>query len=141
MINVHQLLQAHGLRPTKPRVVLMRFLQEQREHYTPYQMIESMRQHGNEFSIATLYQNLHILTDAGLLKRFVAPDGVARYDANLGDHHHLVCERCGRIVDVELSSPVAAQPTSHNESLEGWQVISSNVEFLGVCTDCQTNHS
>lgn len=158
--ELSRLLRAHGLRPTWPRLAVLSFLKGRGEHLTPAEIFHGLRASGQAVSIATLYQNLQALSQRGLIKRIVGPDGAVRYDVNLAPHHHLVCQRCGRLVDVELSEPLTVQPVvaphhgplraedgqtvggriepqEHPEStLAGWQVLAAQVEFQGLCPQC-----
>lgn len=140
-------LRAHGLRPSSPRIAVLSFLERRGQHLTPYEIYEGLRAAGAPVSIATLYQNLQALSRHGLIKRIVGPDGAVRYDVNLAPHHHLVCERCGRLVDVGLSGPLDVRPvllSRHGLEQEppldaagaGWRIQGAQVEFRGTCPDC-----
>ena len=136
--EITEQLRRHGLRPTPARCRILELLTRRREHYTPEEMLEALREEGEPMSIATLYQNLSKLTEAGLVARFLGADGVSRFDATTEPHHHLVCEVCGRIVDVEAEGLKALKPRPlHGDSLAGWQVREKRVEFVGVCPACQ----
>jgi Fe2+ or Zn2+ uptake regulation protein len=136
----HQ-LRTRGLRATAPRREVLRFLRGHGEHLTAADILHALRRARRPVSIATLYQNLRTLSAHGLLKRFAGPDGVMRYDINPGAHHHLVCERCGRIADVEIAGEQAVRPVPAREpgrrGLAGWRVRLRHVEFRGLCPDCR----
>ncbi len=140
--EITERLTAHGLRATPARCRILGLLLETHEHYTPEEMLEALRTRGEPMSIATLYQNLAKLSEAGVIGRFVGPDGVSRYDAVTDPHHHLVCEVCGRMVDVRAAGPLAEVvpqavfPEDAGE-LARWQVKGHKVEFVGVCPACQ----
>ena len=137
---------------------MLAYLKRRGEHLTPAEIFHGLRESGQAVSIATLYQNLQALSRRGLIKRIVAPDGAVRYDVNLAPHHHLVCRRCGRLVDVELSEPLTVRPVvpphggpadgarpmkepaalgeRQEPDLAGWQLLSAQVEFHGLCPQC-----
>ncbi len=140
--EVTERITARGLRATPARCRIVSLLLDTHEHYTPEEMLEELRKRGEPMSIATLYQNLAKLSEAGVIGRFVGPDGVSRYDAVTDPHHHLVCEVCGRMVDVRVAGPVEAlvpEPIFPEDMgvLDRWQVRSRKVEFTGICPDCQ----
>ena len=134
-------ITARGLRATPARCRIVSLLVETRRHYTPEEMLEELRRRGEPLSIATLYQNLARLSEAGVIGRFVGPDGVSRYDAETEPHHHLVCEVCGRMVDVRvpgLPGRLAPEPALAKDAAElpRWRVKGWKVEFSGICPDC-----
>lgn len=131
-------LRASGLRLTGARRALLTYLARWRQHLTAGEIADGLRRAGARVGVATVYQNLQTLSDRGLLRRFAGPDGLMRYDVNLSTHHHLVCERCGRIADVGLASraPIRPAPVGGG-SLRGWAVRRHQVEFLGICPVCQ----
>ena len=140
--EVTERIAARGLRATPARCRIVALLLDTHEHYTPEEMLEELRRRGEPMSIATLYQNLAKLSEAGVIGRFVGPDGVSRYDAVTDPHHHLVCEVCGRMVDVRAAGPLEAiQPEAIFEEdaaeLARWRVKAKKVEFTGVCPACQ----
>lgn len=138
--DVVMLLARRGLRATAPRRAILAYLQARREHLAADEIFEGLRRSGTPVSIATLYQNLAALAARGLLRRFAGRDGVARYDDNLEAHHHLVCERCGRIADVETPTEAPLRPVAPRARgrapAKGWQVRTVQMEFRGLCPGC-----
>jgi Fe2+ or Zn2+ uptake regulation protein len=69
------------------------------------------------------------------------PDGLMHFDANTALHHHLVCQRCGSIVDVEierLPPAVAAPRCPHTgKRLHGWSLQGVQIELKGLCPACR----
>ena len=133
-------LQEHGLRPTEARRLVLSLLSANNDHPNTDGIIRSLQDKGFPVSIATLYQNLDKLVEAGLLIRIKGPDGLMRFDANLAPHHHLVCDYCGKMVDVKMKrvsqlkgNPVAFQP---GISLEGWTIDNLKIEYQGTCPNC-----
>ncbi len=140
--RIRERLVAHGLRPTRARCRILALLSARREHFTPEAMYDALRAEGTPISIATLYQNLAKLSEAGVIRRFVGPDGVNRYDAVTEPHHHLFCEVCGRMVDVKAKGPLeAVVPEAvfpeDKSDLAGWKIKGRKVEFTGICPACQ----
>lgn len=140
--EAEQRLRAQGLRPTKARCLLLNLLGESQNHSSTEEMLEALRRRGHRASAATLHQNLNRLIQEGLLAHFTGPDGLSRFDANLAPHHHLVCVRCGRIVDVEVDRSLLKQlaPVGLHDgpALPEWQIKGAQVEFRGICTACQS---
>lgn len=129
-------LQACGLRPSRPRRTILAYLQSCEDHPTPYEMLDGLKTSGHPISIATLYQNLQVLSEAGLIRKFVDADGTARYDANTSAHHHLHCLSCGRILDLDLPEALS-RSLSRLGDASGWQVSKVQLEIEGLCPQCQ----
>jgi Fur family transcriptional regulator, ferric uptake regulator len=89
--------------------------------------------------LATIYRNMHTLTEMGLVKRFDFGDGSARFelvtDESNHHHHHLVCNRCAIIVEVEDCFP----PEYEQELARrhGFSSVTHRLEFFGLCPRCQ----
>jgi Fe2+ or Zn2+ uptake regulation protein len=135
-------LAERGLRATAPRRILLTFLERRGEHLSAGEILDGLRRAGRPMSVATLYQNLRALSRHGLLTRVAdTAGGTARYDINPSPHHHLICERCGRMIDVTLSAPVTSNPVladgAEADWLRGWRISRSQVEFRGLCPTCR----
>jgi Fur family peroxide stress response transcriptional regulator len=141
LTNTASLLRSHGLRPSKARVLILALLNQRREHLTTQGIHRLLENGGHQLGAATVYQNLNRLAQKGLLKRFIGPDGLARFEANLSPHHHLLCVECGRIVDAGVSetslrhlNPVdllTGKPAT------GWEFSGAQVELKGICPSCR----
>jgi Fur family transcriptional regulator, stress-responsive regulator len=82
-----------------------------------------------------VYDSLHTLTAAGLLRRIQPTGSVARYEARVGDnHHHVVCRSCGRIDDVDCA--VGEKPCLSPSSANGFAIDEAEVIYWGRCPDC-----
>jgi Fur family transcriptional regulator, ferric uptake regulator len=85
--------------------------------------------------LATVYRTLQSLEQAGLVRTFPAGEGELAYKlCEPGHHHHLICERCGRVVEIpsceveEWAAQVAAR--------RGFEVSSHQADIYGVCERC-----
>ena len=134
-------LREHGLRPTEARRLVLALLDEKNNHPSSEGIINALRDKGYPISVATLYQNLNNLVEAGLLIRIKGPDGLMRFDANLTHHHHLICEKCRKMVDVTIHREklLSEYPLDFqtNNPLSNWRINHIKIEFNGICPDCQ----
>ncbi len=138
--EIIEMLESSGLRPTRARKIILELLAEKNRHFTPEEMLDALRQRGQPLSIATLYQNLARLVEKGLVIKIVGLDGSFRYDFNHDPHDHMICRRCGKIVDVIVQGAldgITAQPMEADEDISRWQVLEKRVEFVGLCPECQ----
>src|SRR3954453_23404841 len=101
--DVEAQLRAASLRVTRPRLSVLAALHDH-PHVDTETVISLVRAELPTVSHQAVYDVLHALTDAGLVRRIQPTGTVARYEARVGDnHHHLVCRGCGAIVDVDCA--------------------------------------
>ena len=81
--------------------IILDIIEKSYDHPTAEDIHKKVAKAGFSVSIATVYNNLSALADAGLIRRLVLPDGPCRYD-KLRRHDHLVCSECGGVADLEL---------------------------------------
>ena len=126
---------AAGLAATHQRRVIFRVLAESEDHPSPETVYERVRQEIPSISQATVYKNIRLLVEIGLLHEVSQLHQTSRLDANLDRHHHLVCTECKRVVDYydpALDGVAAGQSQPHGFQIERYQV-----EMHGLCPDCQ----
>lgn len=97
---------------------------------------------GAAASQSSLYRNLAILEQCGVVRRVASVDDVARYELDedlTHHHHHLVCQDCGRIDDVVLPDRLEASLHKAAESAgaaHGYELADHRLELVGRCGDC-----
>ncbi|BCJ73348.1 transcriptional repressor [Catellatospora sp. IY07-71] len=135
-LDFQRLLRGAALRVTRPRVAVLGAV-----HALPHadtdSIIAAVRRGLPEVSHQAVYDCLHALTAAGLVRR-IQPSGlVARYEARVGDnHHHSVCRSCGRIADVDCAVGEAPCLTASHD--HGFAVDEAEVIYWGRCPACST---
>ncbi|HWV25975.1 MAG TPA: Fur family transcriptional regulator [Aeromicrobium sp.] len=127
-------LRTAGLRVTRPRLAVMSAVTDH-PHADTDTVIEAARAVLPTVSHQAVYDSLHTLTAAGLLRR-IQPEGmVARYENRLGDnHHHVVCRGCGAIADVDCA--VGQAPCLHASDDHGYVIDEAEVIYWGTCPSC-----
>jgi len=99
--SVIQKLRHVGLRPTRQRLALAKFLFEgPNRHVTAEMLHEEAAQAKINISLATVYNSLHQFTNAGLLREVVVDSGRAYFDTNISDHHHYFMAENGCLEDI-----------------------------------------
>src|SRR5688500_763081 len=101
MTDLQQLLRGAGLRVTSPRLAVLSALQGM-PHQTAEAVATVARARLGTLSTQAVYDNLHLLVDAGLVRRIEPAGSAALFEVQTGDnHHHLVCRACGTTHDVD----------------------------------------
>ncbi|HMN98688.1 MAG TPA: Fur family transcriptional regulator [Miltoncostaeaceae bacterium] len=132
--DVVELLRSHGLRATAPRIAVLDAIVGMGHPDADAVRAEVTRRIGS-VSTQAVYDTLHALTDAGLLRRIEPAGHPARYETRVGDnHHHLICRACGTTRDVDCAAGHAPclEPSAHG----GFVVDEAEVIYWGLCADC-----
>ena len=133
-------LKGVGLRHTLPRERILSYLDRKNIHPTPEELYQGLKKKGYAIGLSTVYLNLQVLRDSGLLWEFKDQKGNTRYDGFTERHHHLFCMNCGKIEDVLVKDlpEFNAEPVQKAiESRYGWFIEDPRLELRGVCSDCQ----
>ena len=119
-------LRAAKLRPTRQRLALARLLFERGDrHVTAEQLDADVIAAGIKVSLATVYNNLHQFTRAGLLREVVVDSGRSYFDTNTASHFHFFHEATGRLEDIPIDDLVlgALPQLPENTSVKRVDVI------------------
>ena len=127
-----------AIRLTKQRQVILETLKSDYSHPTADEVYERVRQRIPKISLATVYRNLEILADIGLIQKLDPGRTQMRFDPNTQDHYHLTCMRCGRVEDV--TGDISESPMKNIEKALGrltkYGIFGHKLEFVGLCSTC-----
>lgn len=128
-------LRSAGMRVTSPRLAVLEAI-DSGGHLSADAIAVVARERLGTLSHQAVYDNLHALLEAGLVRRIEPANAPALYEARVGDnHHHLICRHCGRIEDVDCI--VGHRPCLEPETTHGFLVAEAEVTFWGTCPECQ----
>ncbi|KHL12142.1 Fur family ferric uptake transcriptional regulator [Mumia flava] len=132
--DYEQMLRTASLRVTRPRMAVLDAVHTH-PHADTESIIDAVRGALPEVSHQAVYDSLHRLTAAGLVRRIQPSGSVSRYEARVGDnHHHVVCRSCGRIDDVDCAVGEAPCLTASDD--HGFAIDEAEVIFWGLCPQC-----
>jgi Fur family peroxide stress response transcriptional regulator len=121
------------LRQTAQRRAILDCVRGRKDHPSADDVYACVRAKLPGLSRTTVYRVLDALVRAGILRRVNQPGARARFDARTDRHHHLVCMRCERILDLDGDGLNAlALP-----KIAGFQIEDYSVHFMGVCKSCR----
>jgi Fur family peroxide stress response transcriptional regulator len=125
-------------RNTQQREAILKVLRNTDTHPTADQIYEQVRQNLPKISKGTVYRNLGVLESMGLVSVLNLNDTTGRYEIKQNRHYHFRCEKCGCVIDI--AEPV--NELDRKVSLKtGFKVLYHQLEFRGLCLDCQSNVS
>ena len=122
----------------RKRDAILNCLRATTEHPGAEWIYERVRQEIPNISLATVYRNLSLFKEQGLIASLGTVKGVERFDGNTAPHVHFICSGCGRILDL----PKISVPEELNKAVarsSGGTVESCQLSFTGLCENCAQN--
>ena len=129
-----ELFRDRGLKVTPQRRAIFEALHGNTEHPTAEGIHTQVSEAMPTISLRTVYQVLHDLADMDELVQLDLGTGSTRFDPNLDEHHHLVCESCGTVLDVHGDLTDTHLPAA---DAVGFEVSSTQIVFRGMCAACR----
>ena len=132
-------LRRAGLRVTAVRVALLETVRDG-DHLGVEGVASGVRARVGHVSLQAVYEALHALTAAGLVRRIEPAGGAPRFEGRVGDnHHHLICRSCGVVADVDCAVGEAPCLTASDD--HGFSVGEAEVIYWGLCPACSAARS
>ncbi|HET9170974.1 MAG TPA: Fur family transcriptional regulator [Actinospica sp.] len=132
-------LRGAGLRVTAARVALLETVRDG-AHLDADSIAAGVRERVGHISVQAVYEALHALTAAGLIRRIEPAGSPARFEGRIGDnHHHVVCRSCGLVEDVDCAT--GAVPCLTASESHGFAIDEAEVVYWGLCPGCQAARS
>ncbi|WP_225829692.1 Fur family transcriptional regulator [Streptomyces sp. NK08204] len=132
-------LRGAGLRVTAARVALLETVRDG-DHLGVEAIASGVRARVGHISLQAVYEALHALTGAGLVRRIEPAGHPALFEGRVGDnHHHVVCRSCGAVADVDCA--VGGAPCLTASDDHGFAIDEAEVVYWGTCPDCSPGRS
>ncbi len=128
--HVQELLKKN-ITPSHQRVMILKYLLDNQCHPTVDQIFSALRDQIPTLSKATIYNTLHVLIEAKLVRVLSIEEHETRYDILMEDHGHFKCSSCGRIYNfaVDFNRLIS-------DDLREFRSTQKNVHFSGICPNC-----
>lgn len=136
--NLTKTLTEHKLHVTDARTFLLETVAKEKTPVDASTLIERMQEKLGVDRV-TVFRILNTLTAHGILRKLEFQEGKARYELNDEDHHHLVCESCGAIIDIP--DTLIPKIEKDLEAQHDFLIQRHSLEFFGLCKDCQKTSS
>nr|WP_044339697.1 peroxide-responsive transcriptional repressor PerR [Rossellomorea aquimaris] len=132
-------LKETGVRITPQRHAILEYLIDSMAHPTADDIYKALEGKFPNMSVATVYNNLRVFREVGLVKELTYGDSSSRFDFVTTDHYHVICDGCGKIVDFHYPGlDEVEQLASH---VTGFKVNNHRMEIYGTCSDCSTKET
>ncbi|MEV0612510.1 Fur family transcriptional regulator [Nonomuraea sp. NPDC050404] len=130
-------LRGAGLRVTAARVAMLETVRDG-DHLDVESIAGGVRERVGHVSLQAVYEALHVLTAAGLVRRIEPAGHPARFEGRVGDnHHHVVCRSCGAVADVDCAVGHAPCLTASDD--HGFTIDEAEVVYWGLCPACSAS--
>ena len=152
-MRAQQELSGKGQRSTRQRRMILEELAKVTCHPSADEVYEMVRRRLPRVSLGTVYRNLELLSEAGLILKLAPGGSQMRFDADTRPHYHIRCTRCGHVDDLAVSGVSEDDPEMRGavRSLAKMQrllakcskydIIGYNLEFAGLCPSCNDRNS
>lgn len=122
-----------GFKLTPKRIAILRILEGNKTHPSAEDIYRAVLKSIPTTSFATIYNTLNTLKESGkIIELSIDPDR-KRFDPNTSPHHHLMCVKCKKIVDIHKEYQVELS----EEERQGFEIVGNHVEIFGTCPKCK----
>ena len=119
----------------RKRDAILAYLRQTEEHPSAETIYSDLKAQIPDLSMGTVYRNLNLFKQQGLVTSVATVKGVERFDANTDPHVHFICDSCDAVIDLhELQTPQAL--CAEAETCIGGKVGSCQLSFSGTCRSC-----
>ena len=123
------------LRMTNQREMILRELRKCQQHLSADELYDRVRQIMPRISLATVYRNLEILSEAGLIGKLEISGRQKRFDYDASDHDHIYCVVCHKVDNLTIErNNINVEPLG---TAAGYAITGYRVEIVGICPECQ----
>lgn len=119
---------------SRQRQAIWDFIKDRTDHPTAEAVYLGVKSACPNISLGTVYRNLMLMRDTGMIQTVEVGDGVIHFDPNTTDHNHFICTNCGKVIDIDggdveaIKQEAAAHFTGR---IQGYSAY-----FYGLCPDC-----
>ncbi len=126
------------VRMTPQRHAILEYLYNSMSHPTADEIYKALEGKFPNMSVATVYNNLRVFKEVGIVKELTYGDSSSRFDCVTTDHYHVICTECGKIVDFHY--PGLDEVETLAEHVTGFEIESHRMEVYGTCPECKTEN-
>lgn len=123
-----------GQKYSRKREAILSALRGTKEHPSAETLYSSLKKELPDLSLGTVYRNLSLFRDEGVVRRVCTVDGQDRFDADMSEHPHFVCTVCGRVSDISVGTGIELSQIS---TLNGVEAERMDVIVYGRCAACK----
>ena len=119
------------------RSLLLDVVNRLKSHATADEVYAEVAATHPNISKATVYRNLNLLSEMGMIRKLEIPGGADRFDHICKEHCHVKCEKCGRVFDIDI--PYIDGLDNRVENRNGFELTGYDILFRGICPGCRAS--
>lgn len=123
------------LRMTNQREIILRELIKSKEHLTADELYDIVKKVMPRISLATVYRNLEILSEAKMIGKLEISGRQKRFDYDVSEHDHIYCAVCHRVDNLNIERK--SLNTEELGAAAGYSITGCRLEIIGICPECQ----
>ena len=140
-----KLLKDKNIKITSQRLEILKYLDNNRKHQSVEEIYNILKEKNPSLSKTTVYNSLQLLVKEGIIKSMSISNSELRYDFDNQNHHHFLCKKCGKIIDVDMKCKKCyvknyndLQCPSVAELIKkGYIIDELHGYFKGLCSECK----
>jgi Fur family peroxide stress response transcriptional regulator len=132
------ILKQRDIQVTPQRLAIIEQLKLRKDHPSAEMIFNELKGDYPSLTLVTVYNTLQKLESQGLCHKINPLHSSARYDGNIAEHHHVICNNCHTIVDVHDAS-ISIEPPEW--MYKEFKVLNHSINFYGLCVVCQESIS
>lgn len=125
---------SENLRLTKQRQLILNELCKLKTHPTADDLYHLLRKKMPKISLGTVYRNLEILSEQGIIQKLNVSGTQKRFDGNASTHYHVRCMECGRVDDIDMPPDLSIEKKAGK--LTEFTILTHDLDFTGFCPKC-----
>ena len=122
---------------SKQRQIIYDMIVNNPVHPTADYIYNSLKDEYPELSLGTVYRNLNVLSEMGMIIKITSEANSEHYDGNTSKHYHLMCENCHHIYDVAIPYLERIEEEAQKDCMH--KINSHSLVFSGICKSCSNN--
>ena len=123
------------IRKSKKRDRVLDLLKNTTIHPTADWIYKQLKKEFPDLSMGTVYRNLNIMIEEGLVKKIDSGSTFDRFEANITPHYHFICEKCVKIIDLKM--PIDDSLNEKVNKTNQYKAHFHKIEFFGQCEECE----
>mgnify|MGYP000011746532 FL=1 len=129
-------IRACGLKPTEQRMAILKNLLSRKDHPSADAVYQALKNDYPTLSLNTIYLNLMSFAKRGIISKINILHDAARFDGDINPHHHFVCVRCKKIIDLHnVRIPRITLPKGFGAAT----IFHQQLRLNGICQACKQN--